>query len=312
MSGAAETLRIGDVLEEFKETFGASTDDAPVLTLTEHNGFVPQEERFNKRLATTDVSRYKVIRHEDFAFNPYLLWAGALAQNDRFDVGVISPLYPTFRVRDGFDSSYLRHILLSPSMVQKFDTIAFGSVPRRKRSSVKDFLNLQLPAVPPLPNNAVSPPSSTRSQVSAQELTRHRNFSMRSSSRSFVDDSPLQRGSPLGDLVTVQSGSTPSRKQPHYYGGSTPWIKTGEVSGVISETEEHVTEAGIEASSLRIFPPGSVVIAMYGQGKTRGQSGLLAIPQRRTRPVQSFLLTAISSPSFFTRNSRSAMTGFAP
>lgn len=217
MSGAAETLRIGDVLQEFKETFGASTDDVPILTLTEHNGFVPQEERFNKRLATTDVSKYKVIRREDFAFNPYLLWAGALAQNDRFDVGVISPLYPTFRVRDGFDSSYLRHILLSPSIVQKYDTIAFGSVPRRRRSSVKDFLNLQLPAIPPLPEQRHIAAILDKATVLTAAVSQHgelvrslweTTFNSHYAALSDVEPSTLDECSVIG------SGITKGRKVP--------------------------------------------------------------------------------------------------
>ncbi|AYN39436.1 restriction endonuclease subunit S [Streptomyces dangxiongensis] len=146
--GDTTALRVGDALEEFTETLGAA-EEPPVLTLTERNGFVRQDERFHKRLATTDVSKYKVIRENDFAFNPYLLWAGALALNSRFESGVISPLYPTFRVRDGYDPAYLRYVLLSGPMIQKYDSIAFGSVPRRRRSSVEDFLGLTLPAVPP-------------------------------------------------------------------------------------------------------------------------------------------------------------------
>lgn len=148
MSGNT-ALRLGDVLTERRETLG-TRDETVVLTLTEKNGFVPQSERFNKRLATEDTSKYKVVRRGDFAFNPYLLWAGAIAMNDRVDEGVVSPLYPIFSVNDGFNTSYLRHLLLSPPMVVRYDSIAFGSVPRRRRSSVRDFLDLELPAVPPL------------------------------------------------------------------------------------------------------------------------------------------------------------------
>ena len=140
---------VGDLLVEFKEK--PPPDQAPpVLTLTERNGFVPQAERFNKRLATEDTSSYKVVRRNDIAFNPYLLWAGAVAQNTIVDAGVISPLYPTFHVREGHDPRYVARLLLTPEMIGAYDTIAFGSVPRRRRSSVTDFLALPLASVPPL------------------------------------------------------------------------------------------------------------------------------------------------------------------
>ncbi|XKH57335.1 restriction endonuclease subunit S [Citricoccus nitrophenolicus] len=142
-------MKIGDILSEFKAKPPVG-EDPEVLTLTERNGFVRQSERFNKRLATEDVSNYKFIGRDDFAFNPYLLWAGALARNDRFGAGVISPLYPTFQVKSGFDPAYVIRILLADSSIKRYDSIAFGSVPRRRRSSVKDFLGLGIPSLPPL------------------------------------------------------------------------------------------------------------------------------------------------------------------
>ncbi|WP_447646177.1 hypothetical protein [Nocardioides zeae] len=141
---------VGDLLVEFREKPGKG-EEPPVLTLTERNGFVRQADRFNKRLATEDISNYKVVRRNDIAFNPYLLWAGAVAQNTIVEMGIISPLYPTFRVRDEHDPRYVARLLLTPQLIGSYDGIAFGSVPRRRRSSVTDFLNLSLAKVPSLP-----------------------------------------------------------------------------------------------------------------------------------------------------------------
>ncbi|WP_248122535.1 restriction endonuclease subunit S [Micrococcus lacusdianchii] len=140
---------MGDLLFEISERPGGH-EEIPVLTLTEKRGFVLQGERFSKRLATEDTSRYKLIQPGTFAFNPYLLWAGALAMNDLGFSGVASPLYPTFRVREGLDESYVYRILSDPGMVARYDSVAFGSVPRRRRTSVKDFLSLHVPELPSL------------------------------------------------------------------------------------------------------------------------------------------------------------------
>jgi type I restriction enzyme S subunit len=142
-------VRLGSILEEFKAKPPAGSNPE-VLTLTERNGFVRQADRFNKRLATEDISGYKYIELDDFAFNPYLLWAGAIARNGRFANGVISPLYPTFRVTPGNYAGYVERLVLSQQLIGAYDNIAFGSVPRRRRSSVKDFLDLEIPALPPL------------------------------------------------------------------------------------------------------------------------------------------------------------------
>ena len=81
---------------------------------------------------------------------------------------------------------------------------------------------------------------------------------------------------PIGKIANVSSGSTPSRKVAAYYGGEIPWVKTGEVKGlVIRSAEEHITKEGLKNSSCRLYPKGSILVAMYGQGKTRGSVGML-------------------------------------
>ena len=86
--------------------------------------------------------------------------------------------------------------------------------------------------------------------------------------------SPMER---LGDLVTaIKAGSTPRRLEPAYYGGTIPWLKSGEVdSGRISSTAECVTERALAESSVWLMPVGTIVIAMYGDGKTAGSVGIL-------------------------------------
>ena len=83
----------------------------------------------------------------------------------------------------------------------------------------------------------------------------------------------------LGEISDISSGSTPSRSNPDYWeNGTIPWVKTGEVRGTeINETEEKITNKGLEESSCKLYPKGSIIIAMYGQGKTRGRVGKLGI-----------------------------------
>lgn len=82
----------------------------------------------------------------------------------------------------------------------------------------------------------------------------------------------------IGELTEVQTGGTPSRSCTHYYGGNIPWVKTGEVNGqIIRQTEEHLTQEGLTASNCRLFPIDTILVAMYGQGLTRGRSSKLGI-----------------------------------
>ena len=75
----------------------------------------------------------------------------------------------------------------------------------------------------------------------------------------------------LGAVALWGSGGTPSRKNPDYYGGNVPWVKTGDLGPkVLSAASEYITELGVQKSSAKYFPKGSVAIAMYGAtiGKT--------------------------------------------
>lgn len=84
---------------------------------------------------------------------------------------------------------------------------------------------------------------------------------------------------PLGQLCDMTSGGTPSRSMPAYWGGSIPWVKTGEINYEdISRTEEYITPKGLSASSAKVFPAGTIVMAMYGEGVTRGRVAILAVP----------------------------------
>lgn len=82
----------------------------------------------------------------------------------------------------------------------------------------------------------------------------------------------------IKNISMLGSGGTPSRSCPNYYKGIIPWVKTGEVvNDVIFETEEHISEEAIANSSAKIYPKGSLIIAMYGQGDTRGRTAKLGI-----------------------------------
>jgi type I restriction enzyme S subunit len=82
----------------------------------------------------------------------------------------------------------------------------------------------------------------------------------------------------LGDVAAIGSGGTPDRGKAEYWHGNIPWVKTGEINyNTIMRTEEHITEAGLANSSARVVPAGTLLMAMYGQGVTRGRVAILGI-----------------------------------
>lgn len=75
--------------------------------------------------------------------------------------------------------------------------------------------------------------------------------------------------------LRVESGGTPNRKEPAFWGGTIPWLTSGEIRGVVVlDTKEKISLAGLDASSAKLWPAMSTVVAMYGA--TAGQVCLIA------------------------------------
>jgi type I restriction enzyme S subunit len=69
----------------------------------------------------------------------------------------------------------------------------------------------------------------------------------------------------LGEVCHTTSGGTPSRQKSSYYNGNIPWVKSGELDkGLIMDTEEKISEESVKNSSAKIFPKGTLLIALYG------------------------------------------------
>ncbi|MCY3759929.1 MAG: restriction endonuclease subunit S, partial [Gemmatimonadetes bacterium] len=88
------------------------------------------------------------------------------------------------------------------------------------------------------------------------------------------------------------TGGTPSRRRSDFWGGNIPWMSSGEIhQRRVTDTRETITDAGFAASNARWIPAGAVMVALNGQGKTRGMAAIL---ERRMTCNQS--LAAILSP----------------
>jgi len=82
----------------------------------------------------------------------------------------------------------------------------------------------------------------------------------------------------LGEVFNIYLGSTPSRKRSDFWDGDIPWVSSGEVAFCkIKDTKEKITNLGYVSASTEVHPIGTVMLAMIGEGKTRGQAAILDI-----------------------------------
>ena len=94
----------------------------------------------------------------------------------------------------------------------------------------------------------------------------------------FLTDRRVKSNACVGDVATVRNGTTPSRKNPDFWDGDVPWLPTGKANErYISAPDEYITREALEKCSLRMIPAKSTLVAMIGQGKTRGKSAFLEI-----------------------------------
>ena len=103
---------------------------------------------------------------------------------------------------------------------------------------------------------------------------------------------------PLGDLCKTGAGGTPLKSFKEYYeGGDIPWLMSGEVGqGEITETTNYITRSGLENSSARLFPPNTLLVAMYGA--TAGQVGILRFEASTNQAVCGILPSDKFLPEF--------------
>jgi type I restriction enzyme S subunit len=94
----------------------------------------------------------------------------------------------------------------------------------------------------------------------------------------------------VGALVDVSTGATPLRKRADYYGGSIPWVTSGAVNaGLIKEASEYITDLAVRETNAKVFPAGTLLVAMYGEGQTRGRVAELGIAAATNQAVAALV-----------------------
>jgi len=88
----------------------------------------------------------------------------------------------------------------------------------------------------------------------------------------------------VDDVASLRTGTTPDTTRTDYYLGDVHFVKTAEINNnIINDSITHISRQAVSDYSLTVFPKGTVLMAMYGQGKTRGQVAYLNVPACTTQ-----------------------------
>ena len=143
-----EEKRLGDYFEYFSNR-NSEEEQLPVLSCSKVHGIIPQEEKFDKRVASKDTSNYKVVEEGDLVYDPMLLWDGSIGFVKGIQKGIVSPAYYTFKFKvDDLDQVFFEHLLESHYVKYQYEAISQGTNTRRQKAPRQAFLGIKI-EVPP-------------------------------------------------------------------------------------------------------------------------------------------------------------------
>jgi type I restriction enzyme S subunit len=130
---------LGSVTTEEGDRVGSGPPPV-VLSSTKHHGLVPSEEFFKGRtIYSANLSNYKAVRRDWFAYATNHLAEGSVGLQTRFDAACVSPIYTVFSCRDSVEPTFLFRVLKSPAAIGAFQVHEQASVDRRGAVRYRDF-----------------------------------------------------------------------------------------------------------------------------------------------------------------------------
>lgn len=276
------------------------------MSITSGVGLVSQEDKFGRVIAGGSYKNYLLLKPNEFAYNKSATKdypEGFLTLHSGTKLAAVpNSIFTCFRIKgDSPDVRFLNYQFsdnLHGRWLRKFIQVgarAHGSL------SINDIDLMTLPVPVPTGTKSVAEQQKIAECLSSVDelmaakarkldaLKTHKKGLMQQLFPREGETQPRLRfpefqstgdwvSDSLGNIFETASGGTPSRTEKAYWNGDVPWITTSLVDfGVITSTEEFLTAEGLKNSSAKLFPKGTVLMAMYGQGKTRGQVALLGI-----------------------------------
>lgn len=113
-----EAKKLKQILKEVSEKTKENNQHEVISSTT--NGLFLQKEYFNREIASSDNTGYKILRRNQVVLSPQNLWMGNINFNDKYDIGIVSPSYKIFDINDKFDNKYIGYILRTPRAFYEF------------------------------------------------------------------------------------------------------------------------------------------------------------------------------------------------
>lgn len=280
-----EEKSLSEIFTERAET-SVISDDAPLLSFTIEQGVInPEDKKSNKRdflIKDKESKKFAVTELNDIIYNPANLKFGAIHRN-KLGRGVVSPIYAIFHTEQ--NPVFMEHVVRNPAFIKKSLTFLEGTVEKLKTLKPRDFLRMKV-FIPSLSEQQkIADFLSNVDEVIAASEEEVANLEQQKKAvmqKIFSQEVRFKKddGSDFPDweekkIVTFAkcfAGATPSTTVKEYWeNGTIQWMSSGEVNNrYIYQTEKKISQLGYDKSSTKMVKPNTVVMALAGQGKTRG------------------------------------------
>ena len=298
-----EITRLGALLRERGETNNDGCVNE-VLSVVRDRGVIPYSEKGNiGNKKSEDVTRYKIVRPDDIVVNCMNVIIGSVGLS-RYS-GCLSPVYYVLTRRSKDDNPrYLNAYFQTKSFQRSLVRIGNGILAHRMRIPM-ELLKCEVFPRPPVEEQTtivrflsyidtrigryirgkqklIKLLEEQKQAIIHRAVTRglDPNVRLKPSGVEWLEDVPEHwEVRQVGHISRVGNGSTPSRGNPAYWThGHYPWLNSACVNREsVTEAVQFVTDTALRECHLPIVPADSVLVAITGQGKTRGKAAVLKI-----------------------------------
>ena len=296
-SGEWEEKKLSDFMTRLTRK-NSNNESSRALTISSVDGLIDQGEFFKKQIASKDTSGYYLLKKGDFAYNKSYSVGydyGSIKRLDRYEDGVVSTLYICMSLTSDTNSDYLTHYfdsmkwnksvseisaegarnhgLLNIPTESFFQTKHFLAPTLAEQQKIADFLS-NVDSIITAETKILKTLQKKKKALMQKLFTQQLRFKSDDGT-----DFPTWEEKCIDEIAECIAGATPDTKKNEYWeNGTIPWMSSGEVNKkYVYETDRTITQLGYKKCSTKMIPVNTVVIALAGQGKTRGTVALTKI-----------------------------------